>query len=42
MTAYALANAPHRQPKRLIDRRAELMANLEAAFKQHDPQAKSG
>ena len=42
MTAYALANAPRRQPKRLIDRRVELMANLEAAFKQHDPQAKSG
>ncbi len=42
LTSYALATAPRRQPKRLFERRVELLQALEAAFRQHDPQRTAG
>lgn len=37
MAAYALANAPRRPLKRLYDRRAEMLADLAAAYQAHRP-----
>lgn len=34
LTAYALAKHPPRKPRRLFDRRQELLANIEAEFKE--------
>ena len=36
LTSYALARRPSRAPKRLYDRRAELLGRLEQAYRESD------
>ncbi|NMC18783.1 MAG: deoxyhypusine synthase, partial [Thermogutta sp.] len=42
VTAYALARRPPREPKRLYDRRAELLERLRQAYLQAKAGAKAG